>query len=60
MAVAAGRGGPIKVAYEVHGNGPIHLMVSLLHTRLSVHYAISWISYKPSLFFTSKLHHLLA
>jgi len=25
--VAVGRGGPIKIAYEVHGNGPIHLVV---------------------------------
>jgi hypothetical protein len=27
VAVAATRGGPIKVAYEIHGHGPIHLVV---------------------------------
>jgi hypothetical protein len=25
--VAEGRGGPIKIAYEVHGTGPLHLVV---------------------------------
>jgi hypothetical protein len=27
VAVAAARGGPINVAYEIHGHGPIHLVV---------------------------------
>ena len=27
-AVAHGRGGPIEIAYEIHGTGPIHLVVS--------------------------------
>lgn len=25
--VAHGRGGPIEIAYEIHGDGPIHLIV---------------------------------
>lgn len=25
--VADGRGGPLDIAYEVHGHGPIHLVV---------------------------------
>ncbi len=28
VLVARGRGGPFKIAYEVHGHGPIHLVVS--------------------------------
>lgn len=28
VSVAKGRGGPIKIAYEIHGSGPIHLVVS--------------------------------
>ena len=27
VAVAKGRGGPLDIAYEVHGHGPIHLLV---------------------------------
>ena len=27
-AVAHGRGGPIDIAYEIHGTGPVHLVVS--------------------------------
>ena len=26
--VARGRGGPVDIAYEIHGDGPIHLVVS--------------------------------
>jgi hypothetical protein len=29
VAVAHGRGGPINIAYEVHGSGDRHLVVSL-------------------------------
>ncbi|KAI9669240.1 MAG: hypothetical protein M1829_005117 [Trizodia sp. TS-e1964] len=28
--VAKGRGGPLNIAYEVHGNGPLHLVVQFL------------------------------
>ena len=28
LAVASGRGGPFEIAYEIHGNGPRHLVVS--------------------------------
>lgn len=28
LAVAKGRGGPFNIAYEIHGTGPIHLVVS--------------------------------
>lgn len=28
LAVAKGRGGPFNMAYEIHGTGPIHLVVS--------------------------------
>jgi hypothetical protein len=31
VAVANGRGGPINIAYEVHGSGDKHLVVSLLY-----------------------------
>jgi hypothetical protein len=31
VAVANGRGGPIDIAYEVHGSGDRHLVVSLLY-----------------------------
>jgi hypothetical protein len=27
VAVANGRGGPINLVYEIHGHGPIHLLV---------------------------------
>jgi pimeloyl-ACP methyl ester carboxylesterase len=27
VAVAKGRGGPFNIAYEIHGKGPIHLVV---------------------------------
>jgi hypothetical protein len=33
VAVAQGRGGPLNIAYEVHGHGSIHLVV-----RRSFHY----------------------
>ena len=29
FAVAKGRGGPIQISYEVHGNGPTKLVVGL-------------------------------
>ncbi len=29
LAVAQGRGGPFDIAYEVHGQGPIHMVVCL-------------------------------
>ncbi len=34
-AVANGRGGPIQISYEVHGNGPIKLVVG---TKFSHHF----------------------
>jgi hypothetical protein len=27
LAVGRGRGGPFRVAYEIHGHGPIHTVV---------------------------------
>lgn len=30
VPVAAGRGGPLNIAYEVHGHGPVHVVVSPL------------------------------
>lgn len=27
VTVAQGRGGPFNIAYEIHGHGPIHLVV---------------------------------
>lgn len=27
VSVANSRGGPINIAYEIHGSGPIHLVV---------------------------------
>ena len=29
FAVAKGRGGPIQISYEIHGTGPMKLVVSL-------------------------------
>lgn len=29
VQVAKGRGGPLNIAYEVHGNGPRHMIVCL-------------------------------
>lgn len=29
IAVAKGRGGPIQISYEIHGTGPMNLVVSL-------------------------------
>ena len=29
IAVAEGRGGPIQISYEIHGTGPMKLVVSL-------------------------------
>jgi hypothetical protein len=31
VAAANGRGGPIDIAYEVHGSGDKHMVVSLLY-----------------------------
>lgn len=31
--VAAGRGGPLKLAYEIHGHGPHKIVVSTAHSR---------------------------
>jgi hypothetical protein len=36
VAVANGRGGPIDIAYEVHGSGDRHLVVSLLYIWYSL------------------------
>lgn len=36
-AVAHGRGGPIDIAYEIHGTGPVRLVVSCSQT------AVDWI-----------------
>jgi hypothetical protein len=33
LAVAKDRGGPLDVAFEVHGHGPLHLVVRLLFGR---------------------------
>lgn len=32
LDVAHGRGGPLKIAWEVHGDGPIKLVVCLLES----------------------------
>ena len=35
IVIARGRGGPFRIAYEIHGKGPIHMVVSLrLHVLL--------------------------
>jgi hypothetical protein len=31
VRVAKGRGGPFDIAYEVHGHGPIHMVVCYVH-----------------------------
>ena len=41
LPVAAGRGGPLNIAYEVHGRGKIHLVVrrlfyTYLHTYMTL------------------------
>lgn len=36
VAVARGRGGPLNIAYEVHGGGPVHLVVSSTISSLSL------------------------
>ena len=33
FGVAKGRGGPLNIAYEVHGKGPVHVVVSKLYLR---------------------------
>jgi hypothetical protein len=30
VSVARGRGGPFNIAYEIHGEGPVHLLVRRL------------------------------
>lgn len=30
IPVAAGRGGPFQLTYEIHGSGPIHLVVCII------------------------------
>lgn len=34
-AVAKGRGGPIQISYEVHGNGPTKLVVGIAYSHRS-------------------------
>lgn len=34
VAVAEGRGGPIQISYEVHGNGPTKLVVGTTSVRI--------------------------
>ena len=31
--VAKGRGGPLQIAYEIHGNGPTKLVVGITYPR---------------------------
>ena len=33
VAIANGRGGPVQIAYEIHGNGPTKLVVSTIISR---------------------------
>lgn len=44
VAVAKDRGGPLNIAYEVHGRGPRHMVVS---TSYSMHLLIP--KFRPSL-----------
>jgi len=37
IAAAKDRGGPINIAYEVHGNGPKHIVVSLHKCFFYIH-----------------------
>ena len=30
VAVAKGRGGPLQISYEIHGNGPMKLVVGIM------------------------------
>ena len=36
VAVAKGRGGPLQISYEVHGNGPMKLVVGIIISYQSV------------------------
>ena len=50
--VAKGRGGPIQIAYEIHGNGPTKLVVGIKYLHDFVFKAK-----KPSVAFCGRWHH---
>jgi hypothetical protein len=35
IPIGRGRGGPFRIAYEIHGSGPIHTVVGLPRTALN-------------------------
>ena len=47
VAVANRRGGPLDIAFEVHGSGPNHLVVSQLKLVLEDPDRV-WLLYRPS------------
>ena len=47
LPVAAGRGGPLNIAYEIHGHGNIHLVVRFLQF---------YFFFPLSLFYSTLLH----
>jgi len=38
VSVAKGRGGPFNVSYEVHGTGPVHIIVCIYYHVYESHY----------------------
>ena len=36
VAVAAGRGGPFNLSYQIHGHGPLHLVVSGISMPIAI------------------------
>ena len=47
--VAIGRGGPIRIAYEIHGNGPTKLVVGVVRAEAVSEY-IKSISFSEAIF----------
>lgn len=48
VPVAAGRGGPLDIAYEVHGHGPVHIVVSA-YACAAMAISLFLSSYTPSM-----------
>ena len=38
--VAADRGGPYKIAYEIHGHGPIKILVRITNSNFTLEYFV--------------------
>ena len=51
IAAAKGRGGPFEMAYEVHGRGPLHLVVGLCKALIHESFAFGTSSFDPILRF---------